>query len=228
MHRRRFLGVLGTATALGLAGCSADQPGTATATPPASPTRTTPPATSPTAATPTLTTPSPPGTPTALQNGSFEGGLAGWLPGTDVPLDPNTGEPVATDVAVRAGGTVDVPAASDGDHVLELFVDGSQDDGTVWVQQQADLRGADRLAVDVFSEQESFNTVTKVAVYAGALPDTPLREVAFDTSRPAENHAGWQTFEYPVPPERHGLVAVGVSVVWETPVTRYLDAVRLV
>ena len=212
MDRRRFLGVLGTATAVGLAGCTGgdgtDEGGTPTATPTASP------------------APSPTPDP-GLQNGSFEAGLTGWQPGTDLPTDPNTGTPVASDVSVRTGGREGVPAASDGDRVLALFVDGRQDDGTVWVQQQADLRPFDRLAVDVYSPQESFNTITKVAAYAGALPDTPLQEVAFDTTRPAEDHAGWKTYEYAVPPEPHGLVAVGVSVVWETEVTKFLDRVRL-
>lgn len=218
MDRRRFLAATGTAALLGLAGCS-DQgsPGmTADGTSPE----------------PSTTSPGGPGTTTeppgtTLDNGSFEDGLAGWQVGTDLPTDPNTGDPVDAAASVEQGDGDDRPPAYDGRRLLSLFIDGRQDDGTIWVQQQVDLREVDMLSVDVYSRMASANTVTKVAAYAGPLPDTPLVESAFDTTRPADAHGGWRTFEYDASPEPHGLVAVGISVVWETPVTKFLDAVRL-
>lgn len=42
-----------------------------------------------------------------------------------------------------------------------------------------------------------------------------------------EDHAGWKTQEYPVQLAPTGLVAVGISVVWETEGTRHVDNVRL-
>lgn len=156
-----------------------------------------------------------------FRNGSFENGLAEWVPGSDLPEDPDTGNPVAHTV-------IESPAhASDGAWSVELFIDGRQDDGTIWVQQQADLGDVDTLAFDVYSPEESFNTITKVAAYAGPNPSKPLTERDFDTDRPVEDHAGWSTEEYPVEHESTGVVAVGISVVWETEVTRYLDNVRL-
>lgn len=156
-----------------------------------------------------------------FRNGSFENGLAEWVPGSDVPEDPNTGNLVAHAV------TESPAQASDGAWSVELFIDGRQDDGTIWVQQQADLADVDTLAFDVYSPAESFNTITKVAAYAGPNPSKPLTESDFDTRRPVEDQAGWRTQEYPAPHDGTGLVAVGISVVWETEVTRYVDNVRL-
>lgn len=156
-----------------------------------------------------------------FQNGSFEDRLAHWVPGSDVPEDPNTGNPVAHTISVSP------VRASDGTSSVELFIDGRQDDGTIWVQQHAVLEGVETLAFDVYSPEESFNTITKVAAYAGPNPSNPLTEADFDTERAVEDHAGWKTHEYPVAHDASGLVAVGMSVVWETEVTRYVDNVRL-
>ena len=162
----------------------------------------------------------PPG-PEGLVNPSFENGLAGWEIAQDLPIDPNTGTPVRVDASVTS------EPASDGDWALALFIDGRQDDGTIWVQQRVDLSNAMTLSIDVFSEQESFNTITKLAVYAGPDPGRPLVEADFDTTRPTEDHEGWKTQSYAVGQAVDGLVAVGISVVWETEVTRVLDHLRL-
>ncbi len=58
----------------------------------------------------------------------FENGLADWTPGFDLPDDPNNpGNIVAWEV---------VPSDEQvfaGDRSLKLFIDGRQDDGTVWL-----------------------------------------------------------------------------------------------
>jgi hypothetical protein len=156
-----------------------------------------------------------------LANASFEAGLEGWTVGTDLPTDPNTGGPVA------ATADVTTETSAEGEQALSLFIDGRQDDGAIWVQQRVDLAGVSRLAVSVHSEMESFNTVTKLAVYAGPDPGRPLTETDFDTSRATETHEGWQDAMYPVESTANGLVAVGIAVVWETEVVRFLDNVRL-
>ena len=156
-----------------------------------------------------------------VENGSFEDGLAGWTVGRDLPIDPNK----AGSQPVDAQAAVSSAVAADGEHALSLFIDGSQDDGTLWVQQALDLAGVDRLALQGYSEQESVNTIAKIAAYAG--PETDLSEADFDTSAASEDHAGWKTYEYAVDHDGEGLVAVGISVVWETEVRRYLDDVRV-
>ncbi|MFB6295719.1 MAG: hypothetical protein ABEH66_02635 [Halobacteriales archaeon] len=167
------------------------------------------------------------GTPTPapgaeLENGSFEDGLRGWTVGRDLPADPNNPDR-------KVGSEADVTAhvASQGNQAVEFFLDGVADDGTIWVAQEADLAGVETLAVDGYSETESFNTVAKLAVYAGPVPGKGLAEADFDTERATEDHEGWKTYEYEVSHDGPGLVAVGISVVWETGVRRQLDDVRL-
>lgn len=158
-----------------------------------------------------------------LQNGSFEDGLAGWTVRSDRPMDPNKPgeEPVEADAGVTDR------LASDGEQALALSIDGRQDDGTVWVQQPVHLAGVDELALDGYSESESFNTIAKVAVYTGPAPAGTLTESDFDTSAASEGHEGWKTYTYDVAHDGEGLLAVGISVVWETRIVRILDDVRL-
>lgn len=207
MDRRQLLATLAASIPTGIAGCETDD---STSAPTPNETQST------VGSTPM--TPQP-----TLDNGSFEDGLAGWAVGQDLPTDPNADgdQLVETDVSV----TTD--RAADGKHSCTLFIDGRQDDGTLWVQQRVALCGYDQLAVDYYSEQESFNIITKAAAYVGPDPGHPLTEADFDTSVAVEDHAGWKTYEYDISHEGIGIVAVGISVVWETELTRYLDNVRL-
>ena len=160
--------------------------------------------------------------PDQLVNPSFEAGYRGWLVGRHLPTDPNTGRPVASNTRIAT----DLAAA--GQRSLALTIDGRQDDGTLWVQQRVDLTDKETLSVAVHSPEESFNTITKVAAYAGPRPARGhLREEDFDTTQAVEDHAGWRTYGYDVTADGPGVVAVGISVVWETEVTRHLDDVRL-
>ena len=156
-----------------------------------------------------------------LENPDFEDGLTAWTVGRDLPADPNTSGPVDSEASVT-----DERAAS-GSRSVSLFWDGWQGDGTIGVQLARAGDAGQRLSVATYSEQESFNTITKLAVYAGPDPGRALVETDFDTSLAIEDHAGWKRATYPVVPASEGLVAVGISVVWETPVTRLLDDVRL-
>lgn len=158
----------------------------------------------------------------ALTNPGFEEGYRGWVVGRHLPTDPNTGLPVASSATVTED-----PVAS-GTRALRLSIDGRQDDGTIWAQQAADLSTVGTLSLAVHSPEESFNTITKVAAYAGPHPERGwLREEEFDTERAVEDHAGWKRFEYPVGFDGVGIVAVGISVVWETEVSRVVDDVEL-
>ena len=108
-----------------------------------------------------------------------------------------------------------------------LTIDGSADDGTVWVQQPVDLSNVDTLAVPVYSEEASFNTRAQVAAYAGPEPEGGLVEADFDRSNAADGHDDWTTFEYPVRDDGPGVVAVGTNVVWETRIASVIDDVRV-
>ena len=193
MDRRQFICALGSATTAGLAGCTAPWIG-----------------------------PDDPSAPGELANPGFEDGLLAWVIGRDLPVDPTTGQYVAS----RARSTTAV--ASEGERSCELFVDGRQDSGTIWAQQAVNLTGVTSLSFDVYSPEESTATISRVAAYAGPRPNRGyLRAAHFDSTRPVEDHEGWETVEYPVDAEGVGLVAVGISVARQAEITRYVDHVRL-
>lgn len=215
VSRRRVLQLIGGGVAGTAAGCG-DRDGDSTPT--RSPTATDAPPARPSSPTPTRTHDG------TLSNGSFESALDGWAVGTDLPEDPeNPGHPV------EARASPATEHAAHGQRALELFIDGRQDDGTIWVQQPVDFNDVETLAVAVHSPGQSFNTITKVAAYAGPSPakGTELTESDFNTEQSLEDHDGWKVYEYPIETDATGIVAVGISVVWETEVTRYLDDVRV-
>lgn len=174
----------------------------------------------------------PPSMPTPMDQVSFqegfESGLGDWQTGADVPQDPN-----------RPGQTVEWSIlasreqASEGQGSVRLDLDGRQDDGTIWLVRSFDLQPdrdlAVSLAFDLWSESESFNTLAMVAVYAGPRP--PQAEEDFDLSQAANLASGWRRYTYTIPArsDMNGRVwvAVGISVVWETEVTYYLDNLHL-
>jgi hypothetical protein len=160
----------------------------------------------------------------SLENGSFEADWIAWTIGRHLPDDPN--RPPGRKVASEAG--VSTRHATDGTRACRLYIDGKQDDGTVWVQQSVDLSDAEYLAVD-YRVSESINEIRIAATYTGPVPDEPLTETDFDTERPLEGHdrPGWKTFTYEVTHDGPGLVAVGFTIVWETGAEVFLDDVRL-
>lgn len=199
MHRRTYLAAVGTAVTGTLAGCGAGDGSTATPDDAPSPTDT--PAGIPPTETP-AGTPSPTDTPTdrpgGLRNPSFEDGLDGWDVGQDLPEDPNNpGQPV--DAAVRA--TTD--RANTGASSVEMRIDGSADDGTVWVAQGADFAGAERLAVHCYSPEQTFNLLAELAVYTGPMPEGgSARTSSTGVNRPATTRAGNATSIRSTSPER--------------------------
>ncbi|ACV11702.1 hypothetical protein Huta_1527 [Halorhabdus utahensis DSM 12940] len=228
MKRRTFLATTGSLATLAVAGCldgdeTADDSTTDpdTGSPTDSPTDT--PTDSPTDTPTERPTDTPTDTPSRpLRNASFESGLEGWTVGKDLPEDPNnSGEPVDSDVRTTT------ELSADGETALAIEIDGSADDGTVWVQQEVDLTDVEALSVAGYSDQESFNEILQVATYAGPIPEDGLAEADFDRSNQLADHEGWKTYEYPVEHDGEGLIAVGLNIVWETTAVGVLDDVRL-
>lgn len=168
---------------------------------------------------------------------SFENGIDDWEQGADLPEDPNNpGHPVAAHL--KHGKA----QAADGAWSVEAYIDGRQDDGTVWLQQHIaidpDCTQPLRLSVQAWSPLRSDMDVADLVLYLGLQP--PVDEGSF-TPRPGPGMDaatrerlyevdGWCTYglEWQSPPGTEGLyVALGISVVWETEVTHHLDDVRL-
>jgi len=161
--------------------------------------------------------------PVTFENPSFENGLDGWTVGTDLPENPGD----STEKVDHGVTTVD-RRASDEDSSVEFYLDGSADDGTVWVAQTVDLSDAESVLVDVYNDEESFNILTQVAFYAGEKSSDELVEVDFDRDNDVEGHSGWKTFSYDVGGiDGAATVAVGMNIIWETGVRHVFDNVRL-
>jgi len=171
-------------------------------------------------------TPNNPGGPTFREG--FEEGLEGWQRRSDVPEDPDRpGEPIAWSIEVSPEQT------AEGVSSARFTIDGKQDDGTIWLARsfavEPDATVRVTLAFDLWSASESFNTLARVAAYAGPRP--PGDESDFDVSQAANLVEGWRTYEYTFDvsagADGRVWVALGISAVWETKMTYFVDHVRV-
>jgi hypothetical protein len=116
---------------------------------------------------------------------------------------------------------------------MELFIDGKQDDGTIWFERRISVKKDASIRVSVsfwfYSEQESFNTIAAVVAYAGLVK--PQVEDDFAVVGFANEAAGWKNYAYTtnLTTDSNGeaWVAVGISVRWETYMTYYIDDIRI-
>lgn len=158
----------------------------------------------------------------------FEQNLGEWSSNAHVPLDPDSpGNPVQWHI--RRASNV----SRSGAYSAELFVDGKQDDGTIWLERKISVKQNAQVRVSVsfwlYSEQESFNTIAEVVAYAGVAK--PAVEDDFADVSSANEVAGWKNYVYEVnvnaDSTSEAWVAVGISVRWETTMTYYVDDVRI-
>ena len=165
--------------------------------------------------------------PTVYGTG-FEEGFEDWEADADVPLDPNNpGHPVAWNVSRVAS------RAHSGQYSVELYIDGKQDDGTVWIEKKILVKTNSQIQVKVsfefYSEQESFNLIAGVGAYAGIF--SPEAEANFTIVGNANEVAGWKRYAYTTTlntgPSGEVWVAVGITVRWETEMTYNLDDVKV-
>lgn len=170
---------------------------------------------------------------------SFESPLEGWerraAIGPEVDLEEFRREVERTD-----------ERAHDGEFSLRVFAGGDHDDGTAWVARPVELPDADRFTVGVWawSESESFNVLRNLV--AALAPEPPEAEEDFPEPgrnstgipgapygglrEPLHRAEGWERYVFEWEPEAVPDVAhlaVGVSVVWESDATHFLDSIRL-
>jgi len=157
---------------------------------------------------------------------SFENGFGNWSTNADVPEDPNNpGHPVEWYIKRVA------KVSRSGNYSLELFIDGRQDDGTIWIEQkiEAGKRLRVRVSFWLYNTEESINTRAVVCAYIGV--EKPDFEEDFYVLGPADEVAGWKNYVYAVSLENVSSVdfwvAVGISVRWETYMTYYIDDVEV-
>jgi len=158
----------------------------------------------------------------------FESGFEEWEADADVPYDPNNpGQTVGWNI------TRSTDIAYSGQYAVQLFIDGSQDDGTIWLERRIVTSRNTQVLVTMsfwlYSEHESFNTIAAVVAYAGIR--NPEEESDFEVLGAANQVAGWKQYklETKVNTESDGelWVALGISVRWETVMTYYVDSVEI-
>lgn len=174
----------------------------------------------------------------------FEEGFTGWTRDSDVPEDPNNpGNPVAWMI------TRSTERAAAGSASLRYYLDGRQDDGTIWIVQGISVEAGHAYDVsmrtDAWSASESFNTIAHLVMYAG--PGRPSSEGSFPEPgtnssdagvtdngglrEPLNQAEGWipYAFSWKTPElETETIyIAVGISAVWETEMTYFVDDVKL-
>jgi hypothetical protein len=160
---------------------------------------------------------------------SFEEGFANWEADADVPPDPNNpGYPVDWNVSRVAS------LAHSGHYSVELYIDGRQDDGTVWIEKKISVKNNSQIEVkfsfEFYSEQESFNVIAGVCAYAGI--SHPEAEANFTViGNNANEVAGWKRYTYTTTLHTGSSgevwVAVGITVRWETEMTYNVDDVKV-
>jgi len=159
----------------------------------------------------------------------FEQDFGGWVKDADVPLDPNNpGNYVDWNVSRVAS------LAHSGQYSVELYIDGRQDDGTVWIEKKILVKNSSQIQVKVsfefYSEQESFNVIAGVCAYAGIFK--PEFEANFTVIGINANEvAGWKRYTYTTTLYTGSIeelwVAVGITVRWETEMTYNVDDLKV-
>jgi hypothetical protein len=159
---------------------------------------------------------------------SFEEDLGGWTEDADVPPDPNNpGHDVAWDISRVTS------LAYSGQYSVEIYIDGKQDDGTVWIEKRLFVKNSSRIQVEVsfqfHSEQESFNVIAGVCAFVGN--SDPAVEADFTVLGPANEVAGWKKYTHTATLTTGSTgevwVALGITVRWETEMTYHIDDVKV-
>lgn len=158
----------------------------------------------------------------------FEGDFGDWTADSHLPLDPNNpGELVDWKIELVSN------VSFSGDKSVLLYIDGTQDDGTVWIERKLTLEPNTQknfnVSFQVWSQSESFNTLAVIVGYAGS--ENPEVEEDFQILGSANEAEGWKTYSLNQQLQTDNLgdihVALGFSVRWETDLTYFIDDVKI-
>jgi len=161
-------------------------------------------------------------------NEGFEDGFSDWVADAYVPLDPNNpGHSVEWNISLVTS------TAKSGQYSVRLFIDGSMDDGTIWIERRIGTKKNTQVQVKIslqfYSEQESFNTIAAVVAYAGVR--SPESEEDFTVVGSANEVAGWKEYSLETTVNTDSSeelwFAVGISVRWETQMIYFIDDVQI-
>jgi hypothetical protein len=161
-------------------------------------------------------------------NEGFEQDFGGWIGDADVPPDANN-----PSFNVDWNVSRIISPAKSGQHSVELYIDGRQDDSTVWIEKmlttQRNAQVQVNVSFDLYSESESFNVIAALVGFAGT--SNPEVEADFKVVGKANDVSGWKRYTYIVTLETDSSgevwVALGISVRWETEMTYNVDDVKV-
>ena len=149
-----------------------------------------------------------------------------WTANADAPPDPNNpGSSVQW--SIRRSSNV----SRSGVRSAEFFIDGTQDDGTIWLERKITVPSNAEVRLTLsfyfYSEEESFNTLAAIVAYAGSAK--PVAEKDFTVVGTANEVAGWKNYAFnpaiTTNSSGEAYVALGISVRWETTMTYYIDEI---
>ncbi len=156
----------------------------------------------------------------------FEIGWEGWQKGSDVPQDPTTNRPVEWAIELST------KQFKEGYGSARFFLDGRQDDGTIWLAKFLTVPKGRPLIVTLsfylWSPERSDTIRAYVVAYAGAI--MPVEEAEFTHKEPADKTKGWRRYQFTMPVAPTGgelWVALGISVAWETLLEYFIDEIRV-
>lgn len=163
--------------------------------------------------------------PASTYQESFEEGFGGWEPDSDG---------LARDWKItRIPGDVGSRGCEDGSWCLSYYLDGRDDDGTIWVQRQFIVPPNSELAIKMnfwlFNEVDSPVNAWPVVAYIGLAE--PAQEVDFTIVGHTQETVGWNQYFHaqPVTSNDTGAVwiAFGISATWEVERTHLVDLVEV-
>lgn len=158
----------------------------------------------------------------------FELGFDGWIIDRDVPMDPNNPGYEVNWSIIRVENA---SRAYSGTHSLKLFIDGRQDDGVIWIEKNYTLMANKNYQVKIsfqfYCGTVSFNTITLVIGYSNTTNPEVEADLIEGILGTGEEAPEWKKYSRTVNVNtgNDGVIwiAIGMSVVWETEVTHYLD-----
>jgi hypothetical protein len=155
---------------------------------------------------------------------SFETGFGDWKPDTD-------GNARAWSITREQPLMSAVPPV-DGSWQLSYYLDGTYDDGTIWIERTVEVPAGDvRVDVSFWLKSTTVSSVNTWPVVGYAGPDDPTTEQDLTIIGHTEESAGWTKYKFQQDVASKDatkiFVAVGISATWETPRTYPVDLVEI-
>jgi len=158
----------------------------------------------------------------------FENHFGNWTIGSQVPEDPNNPGHSVEWLVERSSNQ-----SFSGKNSVLFWIDGRQDDGTIWITRKLTLEPNSEKSVNIsfqlWSGEESFNTLAAVVGYIDE--NKPQAETDFQVLGAANQVSGWKAYslsnEIVTNNTGEVYVALGISVRWETELIYFADSVEI-